>query len=573
VVVTNWATGREYATMGSMSASAAAPLPRLGEVFFDVRGGSRSMRLSWYAGTGTSVFSIWQGGTCTGTFRLSQEDLPRLIDALQRGMYGGEPRDQRGTGGYLRQLPGDPTDPRLTPLSGYGGTRDLGGGDFTGPVTGDFRALRPDDQGGARAHGSASPRALPPPAASTSGPLAYRDERQYPEQAQYRGQEYAEQGHYGALDPLGPYPEQGQYQAAHAGAPQYVDQPYAEHGHHERGYGPLGPLGPLRPLGPQPGQGYDDPGYPPTGDQGHRGYGHDEQGYAGPDAADRGYAGPSYHGSSSPGPGYPGPEYPGQGYEGQSYQGQGYDGGSYPSQGYDDRGYQQQGYRGQAYSEQDYAGYGRAEQPTHGQAYDAPESYPGSEASGAYATQDQPYGYGQPGYQEEVGRSYPDQGYNEYGYADQDYQGQGYADQGEAGQAYQEQGYTYAGDQGSSGYPAGYDSPGYDSPGYDRTGYDSRGQDSGAYDTRGQDSGGYDTRGQDSGGYDSGGYDGGGYDGGGYQNGSGQSGGYYVPSSGSGPRGGPQYQDPDVTPSQPLSSFPYDGGPSAAREHRRRRRR
>ena len=72
--------------MGSMSASDAAPLPRLGEVFFDVRGSSRSMRLSWYADTGISVFSIWQGGTCTGTFRLPQEELPRLIDALQRGI-------------------------------------------------------------------------------------------------------------------------------------------------------------------------------------------------------------------------------------------------------------------------------------------------------------------------------------------------------------------------------------------------------------------------------------------------------------------------------------------------------
>ena len=71
--------------MGSMSASDAAPLPRLGEDFFDVRGSSRSMRLSWYADTGVSVFSIWQGGTCTGTFRLPMEELPRLIDALHRG--------------------------------------------------------------------------------------------------------------------------------------------------------------------------------------------------------------------------------------------------------------------------------------------------------------------------------------------------------------------------------------------------------------------------------------------------------------------------------------------------------
>ncbi len=74
--------------MGSMSASDAAPLPRLGEVFFDVRGDSRSMRLSWYADTGVAVFSIWQGGTCTGTFRLPMDDLARMIEALRRGPQG-----------------------------------------------------------------------------------------------------------------------------------------------------------------------------------------------------------------------------------------------------------------------------------------------------------------------------------------------------------------------------------------------------------------------------------------------------------------------------------------------------
>src|SRR5450755_2634038 len=68
-----------------MSASDAAPLPRLGEVFFDVRGSSRSMRLSWYADTGVAVFSIWQGGMCTGTFRLPIGDLHRMVETLRSG--------------------------------------------------------------------------------------------------------------------------------------------------------------------------------------------------------------------------------------------------------------------------------------------------------------------------------------------------------------------------------------------------------------------------------------------------------------------------------------------------------
>ncbi len=80
-------------TMGSMSASDAAPLPRLGEVFFDVRGSARSMRLSWYADTDVAVFSIWQAGTCACTFRLPMGELERMIETLRRGPGGRPPAD------------------------------------------------------------------------------------------------------------------------------------------------------------------------------------------------------------------------------------------------------------------------------------------------------------------------------------------------------------------------------------------------------------------------------------------------------------------------------------------------
>src|ERR1700689_1104261 len=86
--------------MGSMSASDAAPLPRLGEVFFDVRGSSRSMRLSWYANTGIAVFSIWQGGTCTGTFRLPLDDRPGVAAPLGGGLPAA-PADVVGPAGPI----------------------------------------------------------------------------------------------------------------------------------------------------------------------------------------------------------------------------------------------------------------------------------------------------------------------------------------------------------------------------------------------------------------------------------------------------------------------------------------
>ncbi len=151
--------------MGSMSASDAAPLPRLGEVYFDVRGESRSMRLSWYADTGVAVFSIWQGGTCTGTFRLPITDLPRMIDTLQRGPHG-DPRDpgapQDGPRGAteLHAGPGQQGRPGYGPgqSSGDYGPDDAGGYGRTaahGRYEQEIRAVYPDDSlpGGAGGYG------------------------------------------------------------------------------------------------------------------------------------------------------------------------------------------------------------------------------------------------------------------------------------------------------------------------------------------------------------------------------------------------------------------------------------
>src|ERR1700676_3152526 len=130
--------------MGSMSASDAAPLPRLGEVFFDVRGNSRSMRLSWYADTGVAVFSIWQGGTCTGTFRLPIDDLTRMVEALRRGPQGPRARRDASRG----QAPAEPAYGRdLGPGRGAAPAGDPGDGPDPGPST---VAMRPPSAAGGR---------------------------------------------------------------------------------------------------------------------------------------------------------------------------------------------------------------------------------------------------------------------------------------------------------------------------------------------------------------------------------------------------------------------------------------
>jgi hypothetical protein len=155
--------------MGSMSASDAAPLPRLGEVYFDVRGESRSMRLSWYADTGVAVFSIWQGGTCTGTFRLPIADLPRMIETLQRGPHG-DAREAGGPGGYRR------TERHDVP-----GRDDLGHEPDTGysdPASPAAAASNPEGYGRTAAHGRyEETRAVYRAEGLPGGGGGYREER------------------------------------------------------------------------------------------------------------------------------------------------------------------------------------------------------------------------------------------------------------------------------------------------------------------------------------------------------------------------------------------------------------
>src|ERR1700730_473781 len=143
--------------MGSMSASDAAPLPRLGEVFFDVRGNSRSMRLSWYADTGVAVFSIWQGGTCTGTFRLPIDDLARMVEALRRGPQGPRARRDTSRGQVSAEQP-------------YG--RDLGSGRGAGGLAGPADGADPGPPAGALRRPPAADQRIPVPRADAD----YHDE-------------------------------------------------------------------------------------------------------------------------------------------------------------------------------------------------------------------------------------------------------------------------------------------------------------------------------------------------------------------------------------------------------------
>jgi hypothetical protein len=59
--------------------------------FFDTRAPARRMAVSAHPSEGVMVISLWQGDSCTGTFRLPMKEGARLVSTLAQGMAAGLP--------------------------------------------------------------------------------------------------------------------------------------------------------------------------------------------------------------------------------------------------------------------------------------------------------------------------------------------------------------------------------------------------------------------------------------------------------------------------------------------------
>ena len=86
------------------------PIPTLGGVVRDVRGGGRALRVSWHREDGLVVLSLWDGARCTGTVRVAAADVPTLVEALQIGLrppLSGPPPEQAAPSEEAEQAPPD----------------------------------------------------------------------------------------------------------------------------------------------------------------------------------------------------------------------------------------------------------------------------------------------------------------------------------------------------------------------------------------------------------------------------------------------------------------------------------
>ena len=62
------------------------PLPELGSIYLDARGAERALRVSWHHDSGLVVLSLWRDNVCAGSFRLSIDEVPALIELLRAGL-------------------------------------------------------------------------------------------------------------------------------------------------------------------------------------------------------------------------------------------------------------------------------------------------------------------------------------------------------------------------------------------------------------------------------------------------------------------------------------------------------
>ncbi|MET8836035.1 hypothetical protein ABZV78_19230 [Micromonospora sp. NPDC004540] len=74
-------------------------MPSFGDLFTDLRGEDRTLRVSYHPDRGAVVLSLWSGTLCRGSFRLPTDDVDRLLALLAavRGEAGGDGAAGPGT--------------------------------------------------------------------------------------------------------------------------------------------------------------------------------------------------------------------------------------------------------------------------------------------------------------------------------------------------------------------------------------------------------------------------------------------------------------------------------------------
>ena len=88
-------------------------MPAVGDLFTDMRGGGRRMRVSYRDGPGTVVVSLWEDTVCRGTFQLAAGDLTRLVALLSQVDLSAGTRSMPGDYDNLAEAEANAATPQL----------------------------------------------------------------------------------------------------------------------------------------------------------------------------------------------------------------------------------------------------------------------------------------------------------------------------------------------------------------------------------------------------------------------------------------------------------------------------
>jgi len=89
------------------------PMPAVGDLFTDMRGGDRRMRVSYHEGPGAVVVSLWADTVCRGTFQLAAGDLARLVALLSQVELSAGTRSMPGDHDNLADAEASAATPQL----------------------------------------------------------------------------------------------------------------------------------------------------------------------------------------------------------------------------------------------------------------------------------------------------------------------------------------------------------------------------------------------------------------------------------------------------------------------------
>jgi len=80
---------------------ALLPFPKDSEVFADVRGEDRTMRVTRHDESGVVVVSMWIGKLCRASFRLPVDDLPRLVALFEQSPAPSDDASSAGSAEFV----------------------------------------------------------------------------------------------------------------------------------------------------------------------------------------------------------------------------------------------------------------------------------------------------------------------------------------------------------------------------------------------------------------------------------------------------------------------------------------